>query len=127
PSQDSTSQNSTSQDKRINQSLTDVAYSLIDRVFETGESIVELEITTALPDQDDPLYWMISFVPLGIKEGVVTTVSCTIMDITAHKESERALEQARSAADTANKCKSEFLANMSHEIRSPLTAILGYA
>jgi PAS domain S-box-containing protein len=37
------------------------------------------------------------------------------------------LEQARAAAEGANRSKSEFLANMSHEIRTPMTAILGYS
>lgn len=37
------------------------------------------------------------------------------------------LEQAKLAADSANRAKSEFLANMSHELRTPLNGILGYA
>ncbi len=63
--------------------------------------------------------------PLLDEAGSATHVLEVSNEITAHKDAERMLEEARLAADAANRAKSEFLANMSHEIRTPLNGIIG--
>ncbi len=52
-------------------------------------------------------------------------VLCGLSDISARKEAERLLLEAKRAADNANQAKSMFLAAMGHEIRTPLHGALG--
>jgi len=56
----------------------------------------------------------------------IAVLSRTIADLVREHEAGREeLQEAVSAAQSANRAKSEFLANMSHEIRTPMNGILG--
>ncbi|CAH0288425.1 MAG: ATP-binding protein [Burkholderiales bacterium] len=54
-----------------------------------------------------------------------SVILCLLIDLTAQREAEQVLQQARQEADQANRAKSMFLATMSHEIRTPLYGVLG--
>ncbi len=48
-----------------------------------------------------------------------------IRDISEAKAAEKALTDAKDAAELANKAKTQFISSMSHEIRTPFNAVLG--
>jgi len=51
----------------------------------------------------------------------------TYTDVTEERKRQQELEDARCAAQSADRAKSEFLANMSHEIRTPMNGVMGMA
>lgn len=63
--------------------------------------------------------------PIIDDEGTITGAAVIALDITARKQAELQLAQAKEEAELASQVKSRFLAHVSHDLRNPVHAIQG--
>jgi PAS domain S-box-containing protein len=92
-------------------------YELTARARDGKETVVSYNATT-FHDRDGKLQ--------GVFAAARDITERQLLD-TALRETNIALEIAKSTAEKSNLAKSDFLSSMSHELRSPLNAILGFS
>ena len=95
----------------------------IKKALENAAAFSEVSMNQTKDGRD--LWSAVDCQPIFDEQGRLSNFIAILRDITNLKEREVALENARLAAEEANRSKSQFLANMSHEIRTPMNGIIG--
>ena len=110
-------------------------YSRGARAFVTLETLPERMKETDYISEEfetDAIGWVrATFIRAdSLENGEVASVVLAVQEINSEKQeqlkTQKALEEALSLAQAANRAKTTFLNNMSHDIRTPMNAIIGY-
>lgn len=95
---------------------------ILDRI-RSGQPIQHFETVRRRKDGSE-VEVSLSVSPVRDLSGNVVGAAKIARDITEKKRTERALQEAKEAAETASRAKDQFLAMLSHELRTPITPVL---
>ncbi|MBY0525848.1 MAG: PAS domain S-box protein [Gemmataceae bacterium] len=76
---------------------------VVDRVFATGESVLDLETHGVTPaDPASERHWLVSYYPVKSTDGIPLYVGCAVLEITGLKKVEADLRHAKAEAEAAS-------------------------
>jgi len=94
-----------------------------ERLYEILRSNQALEDELCL----DTTWYEVHWYPLKGEHALIDSAAVFLRDISARKQAEKELQDAKIRIERASQAKSAFLSKVSHEFRTPLNCILGFA